>query len=69
MQRLLPETVMKELHSQARGRESKEKVITVITYGCFFKNRGKLQNGWLNMENPIKMDDLGGTPLFLETPI
>ena len=21
------------------------------------------------MENPIKMDDLGGPPLFLETPI
>ncbi len=25
------------------------------------------QNGWLIMENPIKMDDLGA-PLFLETP-
>ena len=27
------------------------------------------QNGWLIMENPNKMDDLGGPPLFLETPI
>ena len=26
------------------------------------------QNGWFTRENPIKMDDLGGPPLFLETP-
>ena len=27
------------------------------------------ENGWCIMENPIKMDDLGGPLLFLETPI
>ena len=33
-----------------------------------FPNIGVPQNGWFIMENPIKMDDLGGPPLFLETP-
>ena len=33
-----------------------------------FPKIGVPQNGWIKMENPIKMDDLG-VPLFLETPM
>ena len=39
-----------------------------VFYMGVSKNRGT-QNGWSIMENPIKIDDLGGPPLFLETPM
>ena len=34
-----------------------------------FPKIGVRQNGWFIMENPLKMEDLGGFPIFLETPI
>ena len=39
--------------------------------GDVSKNRGILPPKWLVkiMEHPIKMDDLGGFPIFLETPM
>ena len=36
--------------------------------GCFKKEGKKNQNGWFTRENPIRIDDLEGFPIFLETP-
>ena len=46
--------------------------ILLILYWCtiwVFPRIGVPQNGWFTMESPIKMHDLGGPPLVLETPI
>ena len=41
----------------------------ISLYGCQPKNFGTPKWMVKIVETPIKMDDLGGPPLFLETPI
>ena len=41
----------------------------IDVYRCFQKIRGIPKSMVYFMENPIKMDDLGCFPIFLETPI
>ena len=52
-----------------RGNEN-HWMINIYIYMGVSTNRGGPQKLMVYfMENPIKMDDLGGPPLFLETPI
>ena len=40
----------------------------IYIYMGVSKNRETPQNGWFMMENPIKMEDLGGTIFFGKLP-
>ncbi len=56
------------LHIEEYGENGYHPVEPMVVYMGVSKNRGT-QNGWLIMENPIKMDDLGGFPIiFGSTP-
>ena len=48
--------------------ESKGKTVK-WPFGTPKGRSGVPQNGWSIRENPIRIDDLGGPPLFLETPV
>ena len=48
--------------------ENKKVFETTTQYGCFQKYWYPKMDGWKSWKTPIKMDDLGGPPLFSETP-
>ena len=66
------------MYNNPTSSKHKCKVAVVSNLGLFSNVGGSLfwvfpkigvpQTGWFIRETPIKMDDLGGPPLFLETP-
>ena len=51
------------------GPNLEKKYLQQFAQNWVFPKIGIPQNGWFVMENPIKMDDLGGTPIFGNTQL
>ncbi len=60
--------VTRQLHSVGVYHRL-HRALEVVKSNWVFPKIGVPQNGWFTMENPIKMDDLGGTIIFGNTQL